>query len=352
MVFYVSLAPMKYSEYLPRVNAVSVVVDFDESVDAIKLISLKLPQNLVISATNTYDITLAHPISQLKLGKVSCNDGTLQLTLVTSENRDNGKVFTDQNTDKWSCADLREKTPKLDTNTNLFAFKCGECHNTVVDSTMYKFLDMPSEYWYELMDYWHCHKPQSNTPNDKKYEDLKPPNDTTVLLGVNYLLVNKNTNFVADLDQIKCSKCANVLGDVTTSPRLFKWKLHLCYGETVETFPYERFIYNIIMSKVNSQASRKFKIIHGSTTLYMWMINLGIDISVNDKIEKNTVKLLYHTNESVADENEYETLAIPQNLPGEFISNLELRTSQLPKTLRQVKMGKNQFFVSHLILNE
>jgi len=342
---------MKYSEYLPRVNAVSVVVDFDEEVDAIKLISLKLPQNLVISATNTYDITLAHPINQLKLGKVSCNDGTLQLTLLTGETRDNQNVFIDQGTEKWSCADLREKTPKLDKNANLFAFKCGKCHNTVVDSIKYKFLDMPSEYWYELMDYWHCHKPHSNSPTDKKYEDLKPPNDTTVLLGVNYLLVNKNESFTVDADQIKCSKCAHVLGDVTTGPRLFKWKLHLCYGETIETFAYERFIYNIIINKVNSQASRKFRITHDNTTLYIWVINLGIDISVNDKIEKNTVKLLYHTNGNAADESEYEILAIPQDLAGEFISSLKLGTSQLPKTLRQVQMGPNQFFVSHLFVN-
>ncbi|KAK6464023.1 HECT-like ubiquitin-conjugating enzyme-binding-domain-containing protein [Scheffersomyces coipomensis] len=109
-----------------------------------------------------------------------------------------------QTSQRWSCKDLKVKTPKSEVgNYNEFTFNCSTCEYVIIDSKDFKFLDMPSEFWYELMDYWHCHKPDNHDHHEKNYNgSLKPPNDKTIVIGSNYLLVK----FTDTIDSIESKK--------------------------------------------------------------------------------------------------------------------------------------------------
>ena len=38
---------------------------------------------------------------------------------------------------------------------------CRSCKNVFVDRSIYTWKDLPSENWAEMMDFWHCHKPDT-----------------------------------------------------------------------------------------------------------------------------------------------------------------------------------------------
>lgn len=47
--------------------------------------------------------------------------------------------------------------------TNSTKLCCSQCHNVIYAATEGStWLDLPSENWAEMMDFWHCHKPYDN----------------------------------------------------------------------------------------------------------------------------------------------------------------------------------------------
>lgn len=345
---------MIYSEYLSRVDSIPVVLDFTEQVKDIKQILLQSSDVLAITTTsNSYTINLPHPISKLKITKLNVANNCLQIFLhanSTNKTLKDNSSFLNTHLDKWSRQDLKKIT-----NGSNFKFNCLKCSATIIDSSLYKFLDMPSEFWYEFMDYWHCHKPHNDEKYDKTYGELKPPNDSTVLLGDHYLLMNINDSLLFEGNGINCRKCGTSLGIAKPSIKLFKWKLQLLYsndqGNLTDVYPYQMFIYNLMVDKVNSHAIRKFYLNHQSTTWYFWVTNVGLDITINDKTFKNTLKILYSKEED-SNYSEYELLDLPLEIQAKFIEKIVNRTKELPNELQKVKMGKSTFSVSNFSIND
>lgn len=59
-------------------------------------------------------------------------------------------ISQEEQTVPWSAGDLQPETP----------ITCRQCHATVVDAGLVKvWKDLPSENWAEMMEFWHCHKP-------------------------------------------------------------------------------------------------------------------------------------------------------------------------------------------------
>lgn len=340
---------MIYSEYLPRVDSVSVLLDFDEQVKDIKHVSLEAEDVLKLVATTEYKIELAHPVKQLKIQKLNVANGCLQMTLQIGDS-DNGAVAKDESflkthVDKWSCQDIQRITKKTK-----FQFQCKYCSSILVDSQSYRFLDMPSEYWYEFMDYWHCHKPHNDEKYDKTYGELKPPNDHTVLLGDHYLLLDANNKLLINENEVLCKNCQNCLGtknDANASLKLFKWKLQLAGESFHQEYPYQMFIYNLMVDKVNSHAIRKFSLEYNHRYWYFWVTNVGLDITINSKALKNTLKILYYESDNSSADSEYELLDIPADVRGEFIETITKRTKELPAQMQQVTMGSQAFSITN-----
>lgn len=53
---------------------------------------------------------------------------------------------------RWTKEELRSDSD--------FSIECLNCKQKIISKDNCQVLnDMPSEFWFELMDYWHCHKP-------------------------------------------------------------------------------------------------------------------------------------------------------------------------------------------------
>ncbi|ODV80704.1 uncharacterized protein CANTADRAFT_4718 [Suhomyces tanzawaensis NRRL Y-17324] len=343
---------MYYSEYLPRINSISVLVDFDDQTVAdITKIEASALQLGITTKKNHYSITLPTPITNalkltnLKSTTQKCLSVTMAVPSSVPKPVGEAQSFMAQNSTKWSCKDLQQKTPVDGNNQRIFTFSCGNCDVPLVQSSDFKFMDMPSEFWYEMMDFWHCHKPHNNHSTTKDYSGvLKPPNDSTVMIGSHYLLLNKNDRLANDGKLVKCSQCGTTLGDVhETSLRINKWELQLHYKDHSETFSPHLFIYNSILDKINSLATRKFKFYHSNRWWYLWIMNVGLDIAVEGAILNKAMKILYFTdpNDDSNFVEEYELLSITSpEIILQFTEQLEKINSLLPQCIKTVEMDR------------
>ncbi|CUM65127.1 uncharacterized protein PRCAT00002754001 [Priceomyces carsonii] len=338
---------MNCCEYLPRVNVLSIIVDFDESLHDLKGVALQSKNHLLISSKKKHtDVVLPIylPHNNLKIKSVNKTKDCLTISISLENPRienERTESFVSSNIQKWSCKDLKNKTPKDGDMANLFTFNCISCGQGIIDSRNYKFLDMPSEYWHELMDFWHCHKPHSDEQVEKDYNGKLQANNNDVIMGSYYLQLNEKftPQSINTHDGVTCTQCHTSLGDLNGSNvRLFKWNLSLAYGTRKETFPKWLYIYSVILDKINISASRKFKIYNGSEGIFLWIIGIGMDVSYSDHITKNSLKILYCPAISTGIE-ELENVEYIETFPDvlkSFNNKIDKVNSLLPSSSKQV----------------
>ncbi|CAH6718383.1 hypothetical protein CLIB1444_01S05512 [[Candida] jaroonii] len=265
---------MYICEFLPRLNSISVNVEFNGEVSDITKVNIT-GGVLSIIGKEKYEIIL--PIEgDFELSSIRKSSQLLNLSLKNQSStiKTDNFMLTDL---QWSCKDLL-KTPKID-NKNCFKFICKQCEEVIVDSDN-RFNDMPSELWAELMDLWHCHKPHNHDKHSKNYNGNLVPRDNQVIIGSYYLLANVPN----------VCKCGLTLGEIEAShSKLMKWNLKLVYNDTVEDYPQYYYIYNKILDKINLSAVRKVVI----GKYLVWIFNLGIDISVEQQILSKSLKICY-----------------------------------------------------------
>lgn len=136
--------------------------------------------------------------------------------------------------------------------------QCAFCSANIINAAdIFPWKPLPSETWAEMMDFWHCHKPDENsTLYNKSYAVSKfIPSKNAAFVGQSYLLFNNdnvdalfngpgsNSNndnaenntgtLKADIrfTKIQCPQCKSYLGDqdTETSCKLFKW--NLCFQD-------------------------------------------------------------------------------------------------------------------------
>ncbi|KAK9465921.1 HECT-like ubiquitin-conjugating enzyme-binding-domain-containing protein [Lipomyces arxii] len=96
---------------------------------------------------------------------------------------------------------------------------CNACKSPLIKQ-MVKFLDLPSERWQEMLDYWHCHKPGHNHGHEHEhgYSDPVPktqlvPRSLLVLVGLSYITaLASDINCTIKENIVQCSICNAVLG--------------------------------------------------------------------------------------------------------------------------------------------
>ena len=49
---------------------------------------------------------------------------------------------------------------------------CRSCKATITADQVKVWHNLPSDYWAEMMDFWHCHKPNPETGGVQMYEDM------------------------------------------------------------------------------------------------------------------------------------------------------------------------------------
>ncbi|KAI5958179.1 hypothetical protein KGF57_002534 [Candida theae] len=305
----IGIAEMYSVEYLPRLNQLSIEI-VGNKLDAVTGIKVEEGKDISISIKSLDDpvkvrcpivITTATPTS-IKL------QGTKLLICLKVDPQAAWQITSqaageESGPDKWSCGWLNKRTSKTGSK-NEFQFTCSKCQSPLVDSLRHVFKDMPGDYWYELMDFWHCHKPDNNQPTDKDYGILTPKDDKTIVIGSFYLLetVNSSLQLIKEngVALYACKTCRQPIGDEFQSViRLFKWKLNLVYikdnQRLVSTYDPLLYAVNLFNTKMQSSAVRKFAIKVNQETLCCWIINTDIDVTIEGRILPKCLKIWWYS---------------------------------------------------------
>ena len=95
------------------------------------------------------------------LAKFKENHGTLRLPANIAQQRPGDR--SDLDILPWNSPHLKAGNP-------IYCDKCS--HKIVQDGLIHSWMDLPSENWAEMMEFWHCHKPHdSATGQDSNGED-------------------------------------------------------------------------------------------------------------------------------------------------------------------------------------
>lgn len=319
---------MSLCEYLPQIGTVSIKFKLQDD-DKVPTISgiLFLEKSFQLS-TEKHTYTVLLPISssdklqQAKITHLLAEKDIVSLKVSLNDPGSGASSFTAlalSKLQKWSVKDLT-KTPKDENNVNRFQFVCAQCGTSIIDSGDSKFTDMPSEYWHELMEFWHCHKPHQkhHEKHEKNYGNIVPKTGH-VYIGASYLFVNKDSG--------ACTGCGKQLGETSNDgAKLYKWNLELKYGDTVETFPPFAAVYYAILDKINSGAFRKFQVKSGGSSLSLWIFNVGLSVSYGECVLENALKILYDSKEIP----DLEVLEVPLEVFDSLKCALQQTTSKLP----------------------
>ena len=146
--------PLVYAELLSNIRQISVIATLDTPCDA--------STNVVLSA-NRREVILHHhgDTTSLKLPGAVVSNSRLQEPMLGSRelswrlpvagppSRPNAEDAV-SNGAPWPAKDLKED----------IEFSCRSCGAVVLKKGIIKsWKDLPSENWAEMMDFWHCHKP-------------------------------------------------------------------------------------------------------------------------------------------------------------------------------------------------
>lgn len=237
-----------------------------------------------------------------------------------------------------------------------FEVHCLKCKNCILNyQDCCKINDMPSEFWMELMDYWHCHKPHDTTKREEysaRYNSLKPLKGE-VLVGSAFFLAQKDT-FVgtvhSERNQLQCIKCNALLGE-ETKDRLFKlnkWQLSLKIptGKN-DIFPPEQDIVITLLNLIKGYSTRYVLLESEDLKLFVWLFAIGIDVTLPDnQVLTNCIKVLYRDEFSEQDlKGKNLELAKVKSVPMQhFVRKLEETHQSLHPDVRQFNSWRISYF--------
>lgn len=354
-------------EYLDALKTLCVFIEDEVCKEKFTGLSLQGSVNLLIKLYSSHIVVrLPIEITQLsRITRIQQEGGklTIKISLFSKTNDGVGaitesfmKFTTDTKNQKWSCKDLKNKTPKRD-GANIFKINCSRCTDVIIDSEkVTKFYDLPSEFWSEMMDFWHCHKPNAKENDRIKnyYNGNLKTKEGEIIIGSYYFLTSDISKFKLEGNLVKCLKCDTQLGvKEGTNCRLFKWGLVLHYGQRKEFFSPYLYIYNMLLDKINLSATRKFVIkkIQGNSSLYLWVLNIGVDVATEDRILKDSLKILYLPYPVRSDnDDKIEDIELEGYIFEDLKNELEKVNYLLPVSNRNVVFPNNEkkFCISYL----
>lgn len=150
-----------YAELLPNLRRISLAVSFPSPTDATTRVTL---------ASNGITVEVAHhgETSRLELPAKAAlgasnlmtpkyGDTTLTWRLEIASPDQSDDLPLQRNAALWSATEL-------DTG---YGVACRKCGNYIVgEGVLEEWKDLPSENWAEMMEFWHCHKPDDHSHQD------------------------------------------------------------------------------------------------------------------------------------------------------------------------------------------
>lgn len=354
---------LKYlSEYLARIKSVAISIQLPEGCDIDKLTfedsrraivhyqaqdraekraMMYLPEEISYSVTQ-----VEHPVTE------TTNTISFRLPAVPNERENGVKTSSFFDNSKlvipWSASELTGISNSIDMKC---AF-CGQLLGKHEDSMNWK--QLPSENWAEMMDFWHCHKPENKneTTHNPGYAISRfVPTDTTSFVGLSYFLFNPKLLSRVDHEknrQVHCNSCKTVLGDNENndSLKLWKWNLHLDSTNLVPSYSDYVYVSTMISDLIDSHAIYTFSIkieedpVDSPTRLLLWIFNPDVRYTTTGCTSKKSgFKIFYSTDKDkmpslMQSRGDIEPVILPEKVYESFLSHLETNSNLLPENYR------------------
>ncbi|TKA36593.1 hypothetical protein B0A54_11836 [Friedmanniomyces endolithicus] len=292
----------------------------------------KVAIRLPVSLGSHGDATLTIPAAPTKDLTFRLNVGQKPETHDALSN----SVHKPENIIPWMAGELTPET----------AVSCATCHAEIVRSGQIRqWKDLPSEGWAEMMDFWHCHKPDE--PHDHAHE---AENVSRGFAANSRLTVRPGMGLVGPMDflfaaedcseleheslhnasaSILCSKCHTAIGVLDPSTEGFKLRkpcLSIAVSQKTSSrgYSHEKWLSSALLTAAESQGVMRLALHasdwssgHPISMMHTWLFapDLVISSSAADtKAAIRVVKVLYREGVSA----DIETLGKMGSAEGEL----------------------------------
>ncbi|KAK0271904.1 hypothetical protein LTR35_009352 [Friedmanniomyces endolithicus] len=219
-------------------------------------------------------------------------------------------VHNPENIIPWMAGDLTPET----------AVSCATCHAEIIaPGQIRQWKDLPSEGWAEMMDFWHCHKP------DEPHGHAQEPENVGRGFAANSKLTTRpGLGLVGPMDflfaaedckeleiqpaSILCSKCHTAMGVLDPSTEGFKLRkpcLSIAVSQKTSSrgYSHEKWLSSALLTAAESQGVMRLAVHtsdgasgHPISIMHTWLFapDLTISSSAADTTDAiRVVKVLY-----------------------------------------------------------
>ncbi|KAL8751034.1 MAG: hypothetical protein Q9199_006689 [Rusavskia elegans] len=161
---------------------------------------------------------------------------------------------------------------------------CRFCQSVLVREQVKVWKDLPSENWAEMMDFWHCHKPDTDDSSTHKQDGVRKgygaassirPMPGIGLIDITSLhLVQQDCNVTISEDFmtrkngkcqpiVNCASCKHPVGVAAdTDARIYKWNIFLQSDQQSgwEDHSVQKLVSAQLLAMIESQGVQKFVI--------------------------------------------------------------------------------------------
>jgi hypothetical protein len=155
--------PLIYAELLSNIRQISIIAALDSPCDSTTKAELSADGHQIILHHGGIVTSLVLPgqvsqAAQLQKPVLGSKELSWRLPVAgPAQGTRAGLEDAQKNDAPWSAKSLGKDTE----------FSCRKCGAVVLKRRSIKiWKDLPSENWAEMMDFWHCHKPDVHEPND------------------------------------------------------------------------------------------------------------------------------------------------------------------------------------------
>ncbi|KAL8904613.1 MAG: hypothetical protein Q9171_006988 [Xanthocarpia ochracea] len=248
---------------------------------------------------------------------------------------------------------------------------CRICQTLLVTEQVKVWKDLPSENWAEMMDFWHCHKPDTDEPSTHKQDgmrkgygaasSIRPVSATGLIDITSFLLMQEDCNIIVSEDSttlknekrqysVNCPSCKQPVGVTADSDaRIYKWNVCLQSNSRGgwEEYSAQKLISAQLLAMIESQGTQKFVIrseIRESNTeaLLIWIFtpNMYFSSTLIPKNPKQVMKIYHKIVQNPEELLEQQSLNIDElQLPIEVFqalhSDIKSSTELLPVPARK-----------------
>ncbi|KUJ08548.1 uncharacterized protein LY89DRAFT_676949 [Mollisia scopiformis] len=297
-----------YAELLPNIRQVSVMAAFDTPSDSTTEAELSADGrqiNVIHEGTNHILNLPGQAVASTKLQKPVNSNKELSWRLPVVGLPSNTSVDRGQSSGApWSAKELGPDS----------RFSCRGCGAVIVpEGAIESWRDLPSENWAEMMDFWHCHKPDTGADagNSQAGHDQNAISNANRAYGANTKFIAQSgvgfidvASFLLDESDcqnlqtssqeeyperpqtISCKSCKVSIGDVdiqANGVRLHKWRLSstsTSISSSLNSPAISVFISAKLVSILQAQCSSKALLIPESPSstgsLHLWILQQSL----------------------------------------------------------------------------